>query len=255
MKTKVTLIIPIYNEAANLLRFLERIDALDLGADVSKELIFVDDCSSDNSFSILNGFSFSSQVKIQRHEVNKGKGSALHTGIGAATGDIIGIQDADFEYDMNDIPRLIEPIVKNRADVVYGSRFTKTNPQVHRTFHYLVNRFLTLLSNVLSGLYLSDMETCYKFIRSDILKNIELESERFGFEVEITAKLARLKIRVMELSISYHARTYLDGKKITWKDGVAALFHILRFNLFSDKKRYLKDSLNTSYLPVDRNLL
>ena len=196
----------------------------------------MDDGSSDKSAEILQQYQFKSPHTIIVKKQNQGKGSALQTGIMAASGDIIGIQDADFEYDTDDIAAVIEPILLNKADISYGSRFKKGSTQVHRTFHYLINRFLTLLSNVLSGLYLSDMETCYKFFRRDIIQNIRLESKRFGFEPEITAKIARLKIRVSEVPISYHPRNYLEGKKITWKDGIAACWHILRFNLFIEKK-------------------
>jgi glycosyltransferase involved in cell wall biosynthesis len=226
---KVSLVIPIYNEATHLELFLKKVDEFDLG--VAKQLVLVDDCSKDQSAAIVEKFPFKSDVKFVRHEVNKGKGAALRTGIGYAEGDIIGIQDADFEYDMADIPKLLQPLVEGKADVVYGSRFKKDGIQVHRTYHYLVNRFLTLMSNLLSGLYLSDMETCYKFFRREIIKNVVLESNRFGFEPEITAKIAKLNVSVVEIPISYYPRNYLAGKKITWKDGVAAVRHIFYFNL------------------------
>ena len=194
----------VYNEASHLLDFLKLIDNKNFS--IEKELIFVDDGSSDKSAEILQQYQFKSPHTIIVKKQNQGKGSALQTGIMAASGDIIGIQDADFEYDTDDIAAVIEPILLNKADISYGSRFKKGSTQVHRTFHYLINRFLTLLSNVLSGLYLSDMETCYKFFRRDIIQNIRLESKRFGFEPEITAKIARLKIRVSEVPISYHPR-------------------------------------------------
>ena len=156
--------------------------------------------------------------------------------------------DADFEYDPAEIPMLLEPIRAGKADVVFGSRF-KLGAQVHRTFHYLINRFLTVLSNLLSGLYLSDMETCYKFFRAEIIQHIVLESNRFGFEPEVTAKVARLKLRVMELPISYFPRNYIEGKKINWKDGVAAVFHIVRFNLLSSPKESFLPSLPQQFVP------
>ncbi len=249
---KISLIIPIYNEADHLKSFLDQIDSLVLPAE--KELVFVDDCSKDDSFSILKSFVFSSPHKIIQHEKNQGKGAALRTGILEASGDIILVQDADFEYDMTELPGLIAPIIAGKADVVYGSRFRKESRQVHRTFHYLVNRFLTLLSNVLSGLYVSDMETCYKIFKSDIIKNINLQSNRFGFEPEVTAKVGRLKIRVFELPISYYPRNYIEGKKITWKDGVAAVRHIIFFNLFQRKKNYFKKEMPEKYIPKDWNI-
>ena len=244
---KVSLIIPIYNEEAILDHFLQVIDALELS--VEKELIIVNDCSRDASEYILEKFPFKSQVRILHHSHNKGKGAAIRLGIEKATGDIIGVQDADFEYDSTEINALILPIVHNRADIVYGSRYKKSGEQVHRTYHYLVNRLLTALSNLLSGLYLTDMETCYKFFRSEILQNIRLTSNRFGFEPEITAKIARLKVRIHELPISYYSRNYEEGKKITWKDGVAALWHIFYFNLVASPSKYLKPSLDRRYLP------
>lgn len=248
----VSLIIPIYNEELHLEKFLNKIDSLELACE--KELVIVDDCSSDNSRCVVDAFDFKSRFIFVKQEVNRGKGAALKLGIEKATGDIIGIQDADFEYDIYDIPRIIKPILENRADVVFGSRFKKSNIQVHRTFHYLVNRFLTILSNMMSGLYLTDMETCYKFFRSDVIKNIILESNRFGFEPEVTAKLARLNLRIVEVPISYFPRSYLEGKKITWKDGIAALLHILYFNLAKKKARF-RDSIPQKYIPSGRQWL
>ena len=241
-----SLIIPIYNEAGHLAELLNLLDSIDIGG--PKELVFIDDCSKDQSFQILKEFQFKSKVQILRNEINQGKGASLHKGIDAATGEIVVIQDADFEYDPRDLKDLIERLRINKADIVYGSRFKKSSYAVHRTFHYLVNRFLTLMSNATSGLYLTDMETCYKIFRADIIKNIHLESRRFGFEPEVTAKIARLKVRVEELPISYHPRSYLEGKKITWKDGVAALYQIVYYNIMVSKKDYFKESMPSKYL-------
>jgi glycosyltransferase involved in cell wall biosynthesis len=250
---KLSLIIPIYNEAQHLAHFLEKIDQIDLG--IQKELVFVDDCSKDGSFDILKNFKFHSQTQCVHQEVNQGKGAALRKGISLATGEIIAIQDADFEYDMRDLRELVKPILADTADVVYGSRFRKSGTQVHRTFHYLVNRFLTLFSNVASGLYLSDMETCYKVFRAEIIKNIKLTSNRFGFEPEITAKVARLAVRLEELPIRYFPSNYLQGKKITWKDGLAAVWHIIKYNwLISDKDLFIKE-MPTRFLISGRQWL
>jgi glycosyltransferase involved in cell wall biosynthesis len=244
---KISLIIPIYNESSHLEQFLAQVDTLVLNCD--KELVFIDDCSKDNSFEILSKFKFHSKVIIQKQPKNQGKGAAIRRGFELATGDIIGVQDADFEYSLDDIPSILEPLLAGKADIVFGSRFKKNTLQVHRTFHYLVNRILTMLSNICSGLYLTDMETCYKFFKAEILKNINLESNRFGFEPEITAKVARLKVRMMEVPISYFPRNYMEGKKITWKDGVAALRHILYFNLWQKQGQFFKSTMPPKYLP------
>lgn len=245
---KISIIIPIYNEEKHLLQFLEKIDLLDM-QNLQKELIIINDFSTDQSKDILTGFEFKSSHKIAHHDQNMGKGAAIHTGIALSSGDLIIIQDADFEYTFSDISKLAEPIMLGKADVVYGSRFKKNGEQVHRTYHYLVNRILTLMSNFLSGLYLTDMETCYKLFRAEILKNMVLESNRFGFEPEVTAKLSKIRVRIHELSISYFPRKYLEGKKITWKDGVAAIWHILIFNLFRNKKDSFKIDLPEKYNP------
>jgi len=244
---KVSLVIPIFNEADHLEKFLRAIDVFTLP--MEKELVIIDDCSSDNSLEILRQFPFTSQVQVLTQPKNKGKGAALQLGITVATGEVIGIQDADFEYDIEDIPKLLELFLVDKADVVFGSRFKKSCPQVHRTYHYLVNRFLTILSNVVSGLYLTDMETCYKFFRKDIIKNIVIECDRFGFEPEVTAKLACLRCRVMEIPISYYPRNYLEGKKITWKDGFAALWHIINFNLLKSKKTFFRHQMPDRFIP------
>jgi glycosyltransferase involved in cell wall biosynthesis len=244
--SKVSLIIPVYNEGLHLQEFLEKIDSFDIGS--PKELVIVDDCSTDGSDNIVEGFAFKSEHQYHRQTFNQGKGAALRFGIQKATGSIIGIQDADFEYDIADIPSLVQLLIEGKADVVYGSRFKKSGYQVHRTFHYLINRLLTVLSNFTSGLYLTDMETCYKFFRSEIIKNIELESNRFGFEPEITAKIARLRVKVAEVPISYYPRSYMEGKKITWKDGIAAVRHIIFFNFFCRKQQFFSAGLPEKYI-------
>lgn len=252
----LSLVIPIYNEAPHLEKFLQKIDTVDLGAGVQRELVFIDDCSKDDSLSILKSFKFqTTQIRIFSQPINQGKGAALQRGFEEATGNWIIVQDADFEYSPDDIKDLLVPVLEGRADVVFGSRFKKTGTQVHRTFHYLVNRTLTVMSNGLSGLYLTDMETCYKLFRAEVLKNIVLESRRFGFEPEVTAKIARLKLHVHEIGVSYHPRNYLEGKKITWKDGVAAIWHLFYFNLVADKSKFFRPTLPSHYVPGDRQLL
>lgn len=245
MAEKVSLIVPVYNEASHLADFLAKLDAIELA--VPKELVIVDDCSTDGSGKILADYPFKSEVQRIRQPRNGGKGAAITTGIAKASGTIIGVQDADFEYDLADIPSLLVPLLEKKADVVYGSRFKKSALQVHRTYHYLVNRVLTTLSNFASGLFLTDMETCYKFARAEVLKNLRLESTRFGIEPEITAKIAKLHVRVMELPINYYPRTYLEGKKITWKDGVAALWHIFRFNFLVKPEESFSEGMPQSF--------
>lgn len=226
---KLSIIVPVYNEARELPRLLDTFLTLQFPFDT--EWIFVDDCSTDNSRQVLEERAKSAQIQVISQIRNQGKGAAVIRGIRESTGEFIIIQDADFEYDPTEIPMLMEPLLANKADVVFGSRFKKNTPQVRRTFHYLVNRFLTLLSNLLSDLYLTDMETCYKVFRADLLKSMNLISHRFGIEVELAAYVAKTKARLFELPISYYPRTRLQGKKINWKDGVAALGHLIRFNL------------------------
>lgn len=205
------------------------------------EIIVVDDCSTDGTRDLLKkieanpaqeiGLLGNQSFRLFFQEKNGGKGKALRAGFSKVTGDIVLIQDADLEYDPEDYPSLLNPIVKNYADVVFGSRFIGQERRVLYFLHYLVNRFLTFLSNLLTNLNLTDMETCYKVFRTDVLKRIDLVSDRFGFEPEVTAKVAKLKVRIFEVGIRYHGRTYEEGKKITWKDGLAAIWHIVRFNL------------------------
>ena len=197
------------------------------------EIVAIDDCSRDGSGDILERLRQSGQLdQVVRHPVNRGKGAAIRSGIALATGDVIVIQDADLEYDPLELPVLLGPIADGRADAVYGSRFLGGPHRVLYFWHYVGNTFLTLMSNMLTNLNLTDMETCYKLIRAELLKRLPLTSDRFGFEVEVTARLSQAEARIWEMPISYSGRTYAEGKKIGWKDGVAAIFHILRYNLF-----------------------
>lgn len=232
MSEKLSIVIPIYNEADHLEEVLRQIYAVEIG--LEKELILVDDCSTDGTRDILKNLQDSTDntAKIFYHEINRGKGATLRTGFEHITGDITLIQDADLEYDPQDYPRLLEPILNDTADVVYGSRFMEGR-QEGLLRSYLANRFLTFLSNLVNGIKITDMETCYKVIKSDILKDISLSSDRFGFEPEITAKLAKRKCKIVDVPISYRGRDYHEGKTVSWKDGVAAIFHIFRFRFFS----------------------
>jgi glycosyltransferase involved in cell wall biosynthesis len=228
---KLSLVVPVYNEERQLEAVVDAL--MKAPCPIEREWIFVDDCSKDRSREILERIKVKYAVRVILQTKNQGKGAAVIRGIQEATGDFIVIQDADFEYDPNDIPTLLAPLLSGEADVVYGSRFKKNSTQVHRTFHYLINRFLTALSNVFSGVYLTDMETCYKVFRADLLKAMRLRSKRFGIEVEFTAYIAKVRARIHELPIRYYPRTRLQGKKINWKDGVAALGHLVRFNLLT----------------------
>lgn len=224
---KLSIVVPVYNEEPHLARVIETLMASP--CPIEREWIFVDDKSRDRSLAILKQLQPKHGYRLIEQSPNQGKGMAVIRGIREATGDFIMIQDADFEYDPNDVPALLQPLLDGKADVVYGSRF-KNSSQVHRTYHYFVNRLLTTLSNLFSGVYLTDMETCYKLFRADLLQGMDLQSRRFGIEVELTAYIAKIRTRIYELPISYFPRTRLQGKKINWKDGVAALFHLVRFN-------------------------
>ncbi|RYZ77835.1 MAG: glycosyltransferase family 2 protein [Proteobacteria bacterium] len=227
---KLSLVVPVYNEEPQLEEVIRYLMASP--CQIEREWIFVDDHSKDGSLAILQRLSLEFGFRVIAQNPNQGKGAAVIRGIKETTGNFIIIQDADFEYDASDIPNLIQPLIDEKADVVYGSRFKKNAAQVHRTYHYFVNRFLTVLSNLLSGIYLTDMETCYKAFRADLLKSMVLTSNRFGIEVELTAYVAKTRARIQEFPISYYPRTQLQGKKINWKDGAAALFHLVKFNCF-----------------------
>jgi glycosyltransferase involved in cell wall biosynthesis len=235
---KLSLVVPVYNEAPNLREVVPLLYSVPYGLDT--EWIFIDDKSTDGSLGILEELSKQYPMKLLSQTTNQGKGAAVIRGFKEATGDLIMIQDADFEYTPFDIPSLLEPLLKNQADVVYGSRFKKNSTQVHRTYHYFVNRFLTLMSNLFSGIYLTDMETCYKIFRAEVLKPMQLQSKRFGIEVELTAYLGKIRVRIHELPIAYFPRSVLQGKKINWKDGVAALKHLVYFNWMVSQDRAFK---------------
>jgi glycosyltransferase involved in cell wall biosynthesis len=231
---KLSVVIPCYNERDTIESIISAVKSVPLP---EIEIIVVDDCSSDGTIDVLRARAQPLVDKIIYHSANRGKGAALRSGFAAVTGDVVIVQDADLEYDPQEYPLLLEPILAGKADVVYGSRFMGGRP--HRVvyfWHMVGNRFLTLLSNMLTNLNLTDMETCYKAFRREALANILIEEDRFGFEPEITAKVARSGCRVFEVGISYNGRTYEEGKKIGWRDGVRAVYAILKYNLFRRKR-------------------
>ncbi|WP_321369277.1 glycosyltransferase family 2 protein [uncultured Draconibacterium sp.] len=232
--SKLSIIIPAYNESETIHLILNKIASQKLINNIDKEIIVVNDCSKDTTKEVIQNYICQNEnlnILYLEHELNKGKGAALHTGIKNATGEYLIIQDADMEYDPAEYNDLLNPVINGFADVVYGSRFMGSNP--HRVlffWHTIGNRFLTFLSNVSTNLNLTDMETCYKLFRTDIIQSIDLKENKFGFEPEITAKISRIpKIRIYEVGISYYGRTYDDGKKIGWKDGIRAIFCILKY--------------------------
>lgn len=227
---KLSIVIPCYNEKDTI---KEIISAVENAPYPDKEIIVVDDCSSDGTIEIIESSLMGKIDQLIKHPVNKGKGAALRSGFENATGDIVIIQDADMEYDPNEYGILIDPIMNGRADVVYGSRFIGHRP--HRVlyfWHRVGNGLLTLLSNMFTNLNLTDMETCYKVFRREVIQSINIEENRFGFEPEITAKISRLNLRIYEVGISYYGRTYDEGKKIGWRDGVRAIYCIFKYGLF-----------------------
>jgi len=232
----LSIVIPAYNEEQTISRILERIEQVTLISNINKEVIIINDCSTDSTEEQIISFKQRSKLSLLylKHTFNQGKGAAIRTGIEKASGNFVIIQDADLEYDPSEYNLLLAPLIYYDADVVYGSRFVSGNP--HRIlffWHSIGNKFLTFISNMFTNLNLTDMETCYKIFRSDILKNISIEENRFGFEPEITAKISKIKgLKLYEVGISYYGRTYEEGKKINWKDGFRALYCILKYNLF-----------------------
>ena len=243
MIEKLSIVIPVYNEARTVHLILDKIKAATIINDIKKEIIIVNDCSTDNTEEAIQAYLIANPtlaISYFKHSINMGKGAALHTGINKATGEFLIIQDADLEYDPQEYNSLLLPILNGHADIVYGSRFMGGNP--HRVlffWHTIGNKFLTTLSNMFANLNLTDMETCYKLFNTQIIQSIILKEKRFGFEPEVTAKIAKISgIRIYEVGISYYGRTFEEGKKIGWKDGVRALWCIFKYNLWD--KEYKK---------------
>ncbi len=230
MKPTLSVVIPVYNEVEFVEELVQKV--LAAAPEIEKEILLVDDGSTDGTRDVLKKMEDPPRIRVKLHEKNQGKGAALRTGFDMAEGDIVVIQDADLEYDPQDFPRLLAPILEGKADVVFGSRFSGETHRVLFFWHYVGNRLLTTLSNMFTNLNLTDMETCYKAFRTEILQSVRFRSNRFAFEPEFTAKMARGGYRIYETSISYHGRDYSEGKKITWVDGVKALGAIVWFRFF-----------------------
>ena len=228
---KLSIVIPCYNESKTIRTIVDKVNGVPLD-DI--EIIVVDDASKDGTRELLKKEIEPLVSKIIYHEINMGKGATLRSGFNEATGDVIVVQDADLEYDPYELPLLLEPIISDKADVVFGSRFMGGHPhRVTYFWHMVGNRFLTLLSNMFTNINLTDMETCYKMFRAEVIKSINIEENRFGFEPEVTAKIARRNYRIYEVGISYYGRTYSEGKKIGWKDGIMAIYTILKYNIWN----------------------
>ena len=239
---KISIIVPAFNEESTISIIADKLLNLYLVNNIKKEIIIINDCSTDNTDNLIQNIIKSNptaEIKYIKHEKNSGKGAAIHSGIKNATGDYLIIQDADLEYDPSEINKLLKPVLEGYADVVYGSRFIGGSP--HRIlffWHTIGNKFLTFLSNFFTNLNLTDMETCYKFMKTEFAQKLDIQEKRFGLEPEITAKLAKMRARVYEVPISYQGRTYAEGKKITWKDGFRAIYCIVKYNLKIRSKSY-----------------